>query len=67
MTHLVGRRREKVGLYVMVAGSLMVFLMIVLAMVLLKLQYFVEMVAVKAMAELWWKNILELGTKGFLP
>ena len=50
MTQLVGRRREKVGLYAMVARSSMV---IVLVAVLLKLQYFFEMVAVKAMVELW--------------
>ena len=62
MTQLVGRRREKVGLYAMVARSSMV---IVLVAVLLKLQYFFEMVAVKAMVELWLKNILQLGTKGF--
>ena len=51
LTQLVGRWQEKVGQFVMIAGSLMVSLVIVL--VLLKPQYFVPMVAVKAMAELW--------------
>ena len=50
------------GLFVMIAESLMVALVIVLLAVLLKLQYFVEMVAVKVMAELWPKKIRELGT-----
>ena len=57
MTQLVGRRRGKVGLFVMLAGSLRVSLVIVLMAVFLKMQYFVEMVAVKTMAELCPKKI----------